>query len=140
MRIIKPNPHTPLNRRIQYSVSEMQDMGIKTKKGPALRAAKVSILKRDMHAVWKPKMKTIVRAKADEFLLTLKPKDAYVFKILLAFVRKNPKVQREELNNLVMRTVEQQKGKPVRKEYPIYAADAIYKKAVKFGAITAEKV
>lgn len=139
-RLMKQKPCIQ-NKRIQYSVSEVQDLGINMrKKVRAQKAPKASVLKRDMSVVWKPKIKKIVRAKADEFLLTLKPKEAYLFKIFLAVVRKNPKAPREELNNLVMRIIEQQKGKSVRSEYPVYAGDLIYKKAVKFGAIIAEKV
>jgi len=141
MRQLKQNPHTPRSKRIQYSISGMHDLGLDTRKKIAVKKAiKVSILKRDMRVVWKPKKRTIVRAKANEFLLGLNPNQAYLFKVLLIQIRKYPQMNKEEMNSLVMRTIKNQKGKEVENTYGIYAADAIYKKAVKFGAITAEKV
>lgn len=139
-RLLKQNPNT-LTKRIQYSVSEMQDLGLDTrKKIPALKSAKASVLKRDMRVVFKPLKKTIVRAKADQFLATLKPNQAYLFKVLLTQIRKYPQLGREEMNSLVMRIIKAQKGSEAKNNYAIYAADAMYKKAVKFGAITAKKV
>lgn len=140
MRQLKQNPHTPKGRRIQYSLMDMKDMGLNMgRKVNLTKKPKIPIYKRDMHAVWKPKMKKIVRAKANEFLLHLNPKQSYLFKVLLIQIRKNPKMNREEMNSLVMRTIKNQKGKEVENTYSIYAADAMFKKAIAFGAITAEK-
>jgi hypothetical protein len=126
-------------KRIQYSVSEVSSLGFDTrKKIPLPKTAKVSILKKKMGSVWKPSIKTIVRAKSDEFLLMLKPKQAYLFKILLIQLRKHPRLSKDEMNSLVMRTIQEQKGKEVKNSYPVYAADTLFRKAVEFGAIKVE--
>ena len=97
---------------MQYSVSEVDIFGVRTQKNP-VKYVKKSVLVRNMNGVWKPMRKTIVRAKANEFFSTLKPAQAYVFKILLTQIRKNPKMGTEELTSLVMRIIKNQKGKEV---------------------------
>ena len=119
----------------------MGDLGLNLRKRVFVpKSVKSSVLKRDMHMVWKPKRKTIIDAKAKQMMITLKEPQAALFMEVLIQLRKHPALGREEFNSLVMRSLREKIGPEVKTLYGIYAADAMYKKALKFGAVVAEKV